>query len=664
LSLETFLGKVRRMRGIWFILILTTLTVPAFASDSRSVNTLTRGWRYWSGDPVLAADPSFDETKWEKISIPHSWPAEVQGTGWYRRRVFVSEDRRGHAFFLRFEAVNQSADVFFNGQKIGHHDGGYTAFAFDVTNEVKFDAANWIAVRVNNERNPDVAPVSADYTFFGGIYRAVQWIETEPTHISLLDAGSSGVSVIPVVQADGSARVAVRVVVENEGSSQAEIPVTVRIGALQEKQSVTLAAHETRTVPFDFAVVNPHLWDGRADPFLYEVCVRAGSGDEVRQNFGIRTFSVDRDRGLILNGRPLALNGVNMHQDWDGKGWALGSKERRTNIRILRELGVNVVRLAHYPHARETLDLLDREGIIVWSEIPLINQVTPSQAFAASTKRQLIEEIRQRLNHPSIFFWSLFNEIRSDPIQLIPQLNELAHREDPSRLTVGASNQAFDHPLNQITDVIAINRYDGWYYGAASDIGARLDAARSKISIPLGLSEFGAGASLTQHEDTPAKPRAGGRFHPEEYQCLFHETYEESLKTRPFVWGQFVWNLFDFSSIMRHEGDRDGINDKGLVSYDRSTRKDAFYFFQAIWTQLPMVHITDRRFVKRAGTIDIKIYSNASTVRLSVNGRALEGASHRDVVFEWKKVALDHGRNLVRASASGVPDDEVEWIAP
>ena len=240
------------MRKAMLAAAVAALPFSAIAADmepadtySRSVNALTSGWRYWTGDPVLAADPSFDETKWEKISIPHSWPAEVQGTGWYRRRVFVAADRRGSAFFLRFEAVNQSADVFFNGQKIGHHDGGYTAFAFNVTNEVKFDAANLIAVRVNNERNPDVAPVSADYTFFGGIYREVQWIETEPTHISLLDAGSSGVSVIPVVQADGSARVAVRVVVENEGTSRAEIPVTVRIGALNEKQSVTLAAHET-----------------------------------------------------------------------------------------------------------------------------------------------------------------------------------------------------------------------------------------------------------------------------------------------------------------------------------------------------------------------------------------------------------------------------------
>jgi beta-galactosidase len=332
----------------------------------------------------------------------------------------------------------------------------------------------------------------------------------------------------------------------------------------------------------------------------------------------------------------------------------------------MEEIGATAIRAAHYAHAQHFYDLTDRDGMIVWAEIPLIDNINTSPELAANAKQQLTELIRQGYNHPSICFWSIANELTlkpgPDPAALEEELGALVHAEDPTRLSVVASTDAAADRGH--TDAIGFNKYFGWYVGNAADFAPWADHVHAtEPTLPFAVTEYGAGASIHFHSDTPQ-----AMDHSEEYQATFHETHWRAMKARPFIWGKFVWNMFDFASSSRAEGDTPGRNDKGLVTYDRATRKDAFYFYKASWTDVPFVYITGRRFTARTrASTSIKVYGTMDSVELKLNGVSLGAKPRGDGVYVWPAVTLAHGSNTIEAigTRGGTTlSDTVTWQLP
>ena len=439
-------------------------------------------------------------------------------------------------------------------------------------------------------------------------------------------------------------------------------------------------------------IAHPHLWNGVEDPYLYRtvLVLRSNKGailDSVSQPLGLRTMTFDADKGFFLNGKHVFLKGVSRHQDRPVKGWAISDADQAEDFRIITDMGANAVRLPHYQYDQYAYDQADTLGLVVWTEIPLVDGVsfngTPANAaLTANARQQLTELIRQNYNHPSIAMWSIANEVDllplkqnepSRPNELLRNLARLAREEDPTRPSTMAdccedsASPARDVVVG-VTPILGYNRYFGWYRGQLADLGPALDRAHAAHpQLPFAVSEYGAGAALTQHSDDP---RGGpinpfGRPHPEEYQNLFHEQSWSQLKTRGYIWGVFIWNMFDFSSNRRMEGDLTSINEKGLVSYDRQTRKDAFYFYRANWNASPTLHLVGRRYLDRAySVIDVKAYSNAKTARLWLNGADLGPAACTDGICLWPADHLAAGDNTVTAKADiagAALSDTVHW---
>jgi len=409
---------------------------------------------------------------------------------------------------------------------------------------------------------------------------------------------------------------------------------------------------------------NPHLWNGRADPYLYHAKLELRSTNEVvdsvEQQIGLRYYRVDPMNGFFLNGKHVRLQGVCKHQDrWD-KGWAISDEDLDEDISIIKEIGANVVRCAHYQHSDYFYSLCDRAGILVWAEIPQVDKVHDTEAFENCSRNQLLDLIRQNINHPSIFVWSLFNEIgptgTDDPHRNLQDLNNIAHSEDPTRQTIAATRQDKFPQMNKIPDLLGWNIYPGWYpgWGTKEGAGKMLDDYRmTSRANGFFVSEYGAGANVNQHEENPGEPKASGQWHPEEWQSEVHEAVWTAIQARPFVWGSTLWNVFDFTSYFRREGGVEGVNDKGLVTADRKIKKDAFYFYKANWSDEPTLYITSRRFIERTNALtNIKVYSNAKQVELSVNGISRgKNANGTNCVFIWSKIELRPGENKIEAKA-------------
>jgi hypothetical protein len=475
---------------------------------------------------------------------------------------------------------------------------------------------------------------------------------------------------------------------------------TLRAGPHTQGVSVVLTA-KAAIIYATLRVHHPRLWQGVKDPYLYRtvVTLRSPHGevlDRVSQPLGLRTVAFDPDKGFFLNGEHVLLHGAAMHQDRPVKGWAISRADQEQDFDYLVDMGGNAVRFAHYQHDQRSYELADERGIVAWAEIPLVNQVSfdgapVSEAFAANAKQQLVELIRQNYNHPSIAVWSIANEVNlraaqsggpNKPLSLLQSLNRLAKLEDPSRYTTLAdccevgllphtgsvANIAPRDEIVGVTDVVGYNRYFGWYTGKFSDFGVMLDAAHARHPrLPLAISEYGAGAALTQHSDNPegGPINPHGRPHPEELQNLYHEASWAALRERSYLWGVFVWVLFDFSSDSRAEGDLMDINEKGLVSYDRTVAKDAFYFYRANWSSKPTLHLVGRRYTDRAyAVLDVEAYSNAAQARLSLNGQEQGATSCAEGVCLWQGIHLAEGANELRATADigGVEtSDTLEW---
>ena len=613
-----------------------------------------------------------------RVDLPHTWNAQdalsgkidyKRGIGNYEKNLFIRSEWKGKRLFIRFEGVNNIADVFINRRHIGEHRGGYGAFIFEITGKVEYGKENSILVRVNNGEQLDIMPLVGDFNFYGGIYRDVHLLITDETCISPLDYASPGVRLIQDSVSHRYAKVRAIVDLSNGSSGNQEVELNVRLldGQRVVKEgtkNVNLSGNEVMQQELTFEIDQPHLWNGRQDPFLYQAEVtlfRNGQMvDRVTQPLGLRFYRIDPDKGFFLNGKHLPLQGVCRHQDRSEVGNALRPQHHEEDVALMLEMGVNAVRLAHYPQATYFYDLMDKNGIIVWAEIPFVGPggyndkgFVDLPAFRANGKEQLKELIRQHYNHPSICVWGLFNELTElgdNPVEYIKKLNVLAHQEDTTRPTTSASNQMGD--LNFITDAIAWNRYDGWYGGTPADLGKWLDRMhKDHPKICIAISEYGAGASIYHQQDSLVKTVPTSWWHPENWQTYYHIENWKTISSRPYVWGSFVWNMFDFGAAHRTEGDRPGINDKGLVTFDRKVRKDAFYFYKANWNrEEPMLYLTGKRNTVRTQRLQtITAFTNLSGAELFVNGKSYGKAIPDSyAILEWKNVELQPGENEIK----------------
>jgi beta-galactosidase len=655
------------------IAIISLLLVP-FAGLARTVTSLASGWKFLWVDETNAIRPDFDCSTWGGVSVPHTWNVAdgaggstnyFRGACWYARPLpeLKLEGRRA---FLVFEGASIVTDVYLNGQPLGQHRGAFGAFSFELTSALKSGGSNELRVRVDNSWLPDVPPLGGDFTMFGGLYRPVKLLVASDVCISPLDHASPGVYLSQREVSRDQA--AVDVTAKLSRRDQKDAPM-VRVTLLDADGKNVLSA-DTNCIwsgndgqaKLTLDISRPHLWNGRKDPYLYsvqtEVVCNGQVVDAVTQPLGLRFYHVDPKLGFVLNGEPYPLHGVARHQDREGKGWALSQADHRSDVEMIMDVGATAVRLAHYPQSSYFYDLCDRAGLMVWAEIPLVNVVRNTDAFHQNAQQQLVELIRQHGNHPSIVVWGLFNELYhqgpSDPCEeLVGKLQKLAKAEDSTRPTVAASNQRTRKKLNSIPDWLAFNSYPGWYgNGNPSDMSGVVHSWQTNNARPtIGVSEYGAGGSLQQHEEwPPRKPSADNNWHPEEYQAWCHEQQYQALLSSPGVWGTFAWNMFDFASAGRSEGDTLGRNDKGLVAYDHKTPKDAFYFYKANWNPEPMVHIVSSRFTPREQTnTNVRVYSNCDRVELFVNGVSHgQKVPNAIRVVAWDPILLERGENRIR----------------
>lgn len=558
------------------------------------------------------------------VNLPHTWNAVdgqdggndyFRGICLYTRTLDKPVMEEGTRVYLEVCGAAMSAQVSLNGKLLASHQGGYSAFRVELTEYLQ--ERNELAISVDNGDNDTVYPQKADFTFYGGLYRDVNLILVPETHFDLSYCGAPGIKVTPEVDLrTGSARVTV----ETWQVGQGDVTITID-GANGQSQRVSPDGNHATAM---FTIENVHLWDGVEDPYLYTAVAALDSGDQISARFGCRHYEINAEKGFLLNGRSYPLRGVSRHQDHKGVGNALTMEHHRQDMAIVRELGANTLRLAHYQHAQEFYDLCDENGIIVWAEIPYITMHMKNGR--ENTLRQMEELVAQCYNHPSIVVWGLSNEITAasavneDLMENHRLLNDLCHRLDATRLTTMANVFMLetDSPILDIPDVNSYNLYFGWYLGELEQNEEFFDEYHSKYpDRPIGFSEYGADANPRFQNSRPEK----GDY-SESYQAVYHEHMLEMIEKRPWLWATHVWNLFDFAADGRDEGGKHGENQKGLVTFDRQTRKDAFYLYKAAWNKEPMVHICGSRYVDRAEDVtEIKVYSNADEVSLYVDGK-------------------------------------------
>lgn len=593
------------------------------ADPGRRITPILEGWAF--APSALRPDADWDDVAaaGSLVRLPHTWnAADGQAGGEYRRGVStyarrILPDAGAAETWVEFAGVNSSAEVYLDGHLLARHDGGYSTFRANLTQHLT-DEGGTLLVLVDNSPNETVYPQQADFTFYGGIYRDVMQISVGATHFVLQDGGP-GLAVTPTLAGD-RADVAMSASVIGAGARTARVRFTVDGEGSTTTSIVGGASHAT--VPIEqvrrwHGLRDPHLYTARAELLLDGVVV-----DAVELRFGCREFAVDPQRGFLLNGEEYPLRGVSRHQDFEGVGNAIGEEAKQTDLALLRELGATTVRLAHYQHDQRFYDLCDETGLVVWAEIPQITVFLP--AAVDNARDQLSELIVQNRHHASIVCWGLSNEITlagagDDVLAAHGELNELAHRLDPTRLTAMAHLFLLetDNPLVTVPDVMSYNLYFGWYVGDAVDNDTWLDGFHQTYPrTAIGLSEYGADANPQYQSSDPVK----GDY-TEGYQALYHEHMVTMIEARPWLWATHVWNLADFGSAGRDEGGVKGRNQKGLVSFDRSVKKDAFYVYKAAWSSEPFVHVAGRRRIERAEpTTEVVVYSNQHDVTLLVDG--------------------------------------------
>ena len=589
----------------------------------RNIVSFNDNWKFIknAADEMEAA-----KGKGESIALPHTWNAVDgqdggndyhRGTCWYVKKFAKPEKNETDKAYLEFCGAAMTAEVYLNGEKISRHEGGYSTFRVEITE--KLQEENTLVVSVDNSNNTTVYPQTADFTFYGGLYRDVNLIIVPETHFDLAYCGSQGIKVTPVVNLEEKKAV---VTVEAWLCGDADM-VTFEVN--QEKINASV---EDGHAQAEFVIEQVHLWDGVDDPYLYTAKAFLENGDSVSTRFGCREYHIDPQKGFFLNGHPYLLRGVSRHQDFKEVGNALTMEHHKQDMEIIKEIGATTLRLAHYQHAQEFYDLCDENGLIVWAEIPYITMHMKNGR--ANTLSQMEELVVQNYNHPSIICWGLSNEITAasavddDLLENHRLLNDLCHRLDGTRLTTMANVFMLetDSPILEIPDINSYNLYFGWYLGELEQNDEFFDEYHEKYpDRAIGFSEYGADANPQYQAAAPEK----GDY-TESYQAVYHEHILQMIEKRPWLWATHVWNLFDFAADGRDEGGKHGENQKGLVTIDRKTKKDAFYLYKAAWNKKePFVHLCGKRYVDRTEDVtEVKVYSNQPKITLVVDGKEFE----------------------------------------
>ena len=598
----------------------------------RKILNINGGWSFFKG----ASDVASALEGGELVDLPHTWNATdgqdggndyFRGPCIYTKSISRSDLPENEKYYLEIRGANSSADVYLNGKHLAHHDGGYSTWRVDLTDGLKDE--NSIAIVVDNSPNETVYPQMADFTFYGGLYRDVNIISVSKTHFDLDYFGGTGIKITPIVDGE-RANVEIEVLTTDLSDTD-ELFYTVCDG-----DGNVVAEQRAADKKISFVIENVHLWKGRKDPYLYTAKVSIVRGedelDTVSSRFGCRSFRIDSERGFILNGEEYPLRGVSRHQDRWGIGNALLPEHHKEDIDLICEVGATTIRLAHYQHDQYFYDLCDERGLVIWAEIPYISKHMPGGR--ENTISQMKELVTQNYNHASIVVWGLSNEISigssdEDLLENHRMLNDMVHEMDKTRLTTIAavSMCSLDDPYIRIPDVVSYNHYFGWYGGDTSMNGPWFDKFHAKYpNIPIGMSEYGCEA-LNWHTSNPVQ----GDY-TEEYQAYYHEELIKQLFSRKYIWATHVWNMFDFGADARAEGGENGQNHKGLVTFDRKYKKDAFYAYKAWLSDDPFVHLCGKRYVDRVEDVTkVTVYSNLPEVELFVNGKSI-----------GKKTAPDH----------------------
>ena len=593
------------------------------------------------------------------VALPHTWNAldgQDGGSDYWRGLAHYEIDlpnpTKGKKQYIEIQGANHVATVYCNGRELGTHKGGFSTFRYELTPAMKAEG-NVLTVAVTNGVS-DIYPQSADFTFYGGLYRDVNFIEVSNAHYDLLLDGTNAVFVTPHVS--GKTRVDL-FPVNAEGC-------TLKV-ELKDAEGNVVGTGETAASDHAHVLIdvkNPHKWNGMADPYCYTATAYIISGeealDEVTVTYGYRSFYVDPSNGFYLNGKSVPLHGVSRHQDRLDKGWAISKADHEEDCALIKELGANTIRLAHYQHDQYFYELCNRTGFVLWAEIPFISQFNPSREAYNNTISQMTELVAQNYNHPAICFWGISNEIligedREDLRQNLRDLAELARSMDPSRKTTMAqvSMTPMDSEHNEITDVVSYNHYFGWYVGDVEDNGPWLDKFHEMYPDKcLGVSEYGAENILSWHTAEP-----DNHDYTEEYANYYHQEMLKTFAARPYLWATHQWNCFDFAADARNEGGVKGRNNKGLITYDRKTKKDAFYVYKAWWNPEPMVFVSGGRFVNRGPEAErnVIVYTNCDEVTLVVNGKDVETKKAVDHMIVFENAVVD-GENVITAYAGDV----------
>lgn len=668
-------------------------------TSARTKVSLNDGWRFLPDGREFAEKPWLSDAGWDRVSLPHTWNAHDpfddvesyrRGTAWYRKTITLGEELRTKRIFLYFEGVNQTANVYVNGAFAGNHKGGYTAFAFDVTDLIKFDGVrndNLIAVQVDNSHDPQIPPLSVGFALYGGIYRDVWLIATDPVHIDVTDHASSGLYVTAPNVTQARAEVRVRGTIVNSGSDERQVrvvstlvdssgaPVAEGINVVTAPARGRVALMQTLSV-----LANPHLWSPDR-PYLYQLHTSVYDGpvlrDRVSNAIGLRWFSFDPNGGFSLNGEKLKLRGTNRHQDMAGFGSALSNDQHVRDLKSIKDMGANFLRLAHYPQDPAVLDAADKLGLLIWEEIPVVNHITPSDEFAQNSRTALREMIRQHYNHPSVVLWGMMNEVflwskagarigkQADTMYMrqvrdfAAGLDRIARAEDPTRFTTMAIHGSEDYDKSgvaNVTQVLGVNVYSGWYSGVFEDFGNSLDRRHAQHPQQvIFISEYGSGSDLRLNSLRPE------RFdHSSTWHRMFHEAYLRQINARPYLAGSAIWSQFDFSQP--HIGESmPNMNQKGMYTFDRKP-KDVFYLYRANWNPEPMVYIASRDWTRRTGTSDttagpgrhpvmqpVDVYANVEGVELFANGKSLGTKQPDDLRKVSWQVPFADGENVIEA---------------
>lgn len=627
---------------------------------------INENWMFSKKDePALANKPMKDG---QSVTLPHTWNSEdgqgghdtyYRGACWYQRNLQFSEEVLANPIFLEIGAAGNVGRVYVNGELAGESQCGYAMFRVPLSPYLRA-GNNLVAIQVDNSYRNDVFPLLADFTFYGGLYREVHLLIMDAVHFDVMDKGKDGVYVTQEKTNDDFFNLHVAGQIVNETGEPIEGDIRFCLldneGSTVLESEISLHLEGETAFRLSEAVTRPTLWDGVEQPYLYTAVVSVAVEGQIRDSrkipIGFRTVEATTEHGLLLNGKPIKLNGVCRHQDFGGIGNAISRSHMEQDMALIREIGANSVRLAHYQHDDYFYSLCDRHGLLVWAEIPYISIPSTIDPENGNATDQLERLIKQAYNHASIYGWGVQNEITiavetEHTHNTIKKLVALAQQLDPQRMTVQANINGVedDSIINTYTDVVGYNLYYGWYYGEIKDLGDRFDAFhKTNPSIPVILSEYGVDTNPNFHSYDPSV-----QDYTEEYQLLFHQNAIETINARPYVLGGYVWNMFDFGSANRKEGGETGKNLKGLVTIDRKLKKDAFYLYKAYWSTVPFVHIAGRRFANRHQDMnDIVILTNMNRVNVYLNDKKIANFNNEEKVKVVKDVLLSPGEHTIR----------------